>query len=96
MLIARELLTTKPHNSLNDAIWWTEFIMKHKGAPQLRNSVAQEAWHKKYDTDVIAFISIAASSIFSLCFLLIYRILNHMFSNHSKVVEKKKYSKKNK
>lgn len=41
---------------LETAVWWTEYVMRHKGAKQLRNPAADIPIYQYYLLDVIGFI----------------------------------------
>lgn len=58
MLKLRALTKDKPYDSLENAIWWIEFVMRHNGAPHLHFSGVDTAWYQQFDLDVIVFLSI--------------------------------------
>lgn len=58
MLHARKIYKEISEGRLERAVWWTEFVMRHGGAPFLDFSVADEPWYMKYDLDVIFFLSV--------------------------------------
>ena len=68
MLALRALTKDKPYDSLENAIWWMEFVMRHNGAPHLRFNGADTAWYQQFDLDVIVFLAI--TSFLVLCALL--------------------------
>lgn len=45
-----------PMKGLDKAIWWTEYVIRHKGAKQLRNPAADIPLYQYFLLDVIAFI----------------------------------------
>ncbi|KAF5307251.1 hypothetical protein FQR65_LT06967 [Abscondita terminalis] len=50
-----ELLGDQSSTGLERAIWWTEYVLRHKGAPHLRNPAYDLPWYQYYYLDVIAF-----------------------------------------
>lgn len=68
MLKLRALTKDKPYDSLENAIWWIEFVMRHNGAPHLRFNGIDTAWYQQFDLDIIAFLTI--TSFLVLCALL--------------------------
>ncbi|XP_011266721.2 UDP-glucuronosyltransferase 2B7 [Camponotus floridanus] len=58
MLELRALTKDKPYESLENAIWWIEFVMRHNGAPHLRFNGVDTAWYQQFDLDIIVFLSI--------------------------------------
>ncbi|XP_066592657.1 UDP-glucosyltransferase 2-like [Prorops nasuta] len=74
MVNLSEFIKDKPYDTLSNAVWWSEFIIRHKGAPHLRCSISNQPWYKRYDMDIVAFISILTFVTFLLSCLLIYKI----------------------
>ncbi|XP_011867622.1 PREDICTED: UDP-glucuronosyltransferase 2B13-like isoform X2 [Vollenhovia emeryi] len=68
MLALRALTKDKPYDSLENVIWWIEFIMRHNGAPHLRFNGVDTAWYQQFDLDVIVFLAI--TSFLVLCAIL--------------------------
>lgn len=71
----RDLLTDKPHEPLDNLVWWTEFVIRRKGAAHLHFSLADEPWFQRYDRDVVGFLSIVIFSGFVCSVLSLYKIL---------------------
>lgn len=68
MLELRALTKDKPYDSLENAIWWIEFVMRHNGAPHLHFNGVDTAWYQQFDLDIIVFLSITLFLV--LCALL--------------------------
>ncbi|KAL0128980.1 hypothetical protein PUN28_003990 [Cardiocondyla obscurior] len=68
MLELRALTKDKPYDSLENIIWWIEYVMRHNGAPHLRFNGVDNAWYQQFDLDVIVFLTIA--SVFISCVIL--------------------------
>lgn len=68
MLALRALTKDKPYDSLENAIWWIEFVMRHNGAPHLHFNGVDAAWYQQFDLDIIVFLSITLFLV--LCALL--------------------------
>lgn len=43
---------------LETAIWWTEYVIRHKGAKQLRNPAADIPLYQYYLLDVVSFLAL--------------------------------------
>lgn len=41
---------------LDTAVYWTEYVIRHKGAPHLRTAAADMPWYQYLLLDVIAFL----------------------------------------
>uniref|UniRef100_A0A3B5KJ39 glucuronosyltransferase n=1 Tax=Takifugu rubripes TaxID=31033 RepID=A0A3B5KJ39_TAKRU len=51
-----ELHKDQPMNPLELSVYWTEFVMRHKGAKHLRPAVHDLNWIQYYCLDVVAFL----------------------------------------
>jgi len=90
MLKIKALVKDKPYNSLNNLIWWIEFVIRHKGAPHLRSSIANYPWYQRNDIDIIALISITIF-VTSLCVLIIlYKVIKITFNYYRQISVKRK------
>ncbi|XP_046751368.1 uncharacterized protein LOC124414463 [Diprion similis] len=75
MLKLRDLMRDKPYNSLENAVWWTEHVIRHKGAPHLHSTTADDPWYQRQDMDLIFLISAGFLTALSLILVVLYRIL---------------------
>lgn len=50
---------------LEEAVYWTEYVIRHRGAPQLTSAAKNLYWFQYYLIDIILF----------LCFLLIMLVI---------------------
>lgn len=50
------LLDDRPNTGLERAVWWTEYVLRHKGAPYFRPAVVDMPWYKYFLLDVLGFI----------------------------------------
>lgn len=81
----------KPYNLLQNAIWWTEFVIRHKGAPHLRTSIAHESWYVKYDMDIIAILSVSTFAALLCTLMIMYKLLKMIFKrNKTMLIDCKK------
>ncbi|XP_065219641.1 UDP-glycosyltransferase UGT5-like [Planococcus citri] len=46
----------RPMSPLDTAVYWTEYVIRHKGAPHLRTAAADMPWYQYLLLDVIAFV----------------------------------------
>ncbi|CAB3245100.1 unnamed protein product [Arctia plantaginis] len=49
----RELMRDEPMKPLERAVWWTEYVLRHGGAPHLRSPAANMSWPDYMETDLI-------------------------------------------
>ncbi|PSN48144.1 UDP-glucuronosyltransferase 1-7 [Blattella germanica] len=48
---------------METAVFWTEYVIRHKGAPHMRSAAINLTWYQYYLLDVIAVLAIAASIV---------------------------------
>jgi len=65
MVALRSLTKDKPYDSLENVIWWIEYVMRHNGAPHLRFDGVDSAWYQQFDLDLVIFLAIM--SFLALC-----------------------------
>jgi len=53
----------QPRTTLEQAVYWTEYVIRHKGAPHLRSAVLDLAWYQYILVDVIAVLPLAVGSV---------------------------------
>ena len=51
----------QPLTPLKQAVYWTEYVIRHKGAPHLRSAVLDLAWYQYFLLDVSAVQALADS-----------------------------------
>ncbi|KDR20745.1 UDP-glucuronosyltransferase 2B13 [Zootermopsis nevadensis] len=64
----------RPQSALDTAIFWTEYVMRHGGAPHLRSAAVELAWYQYLLLDVIAF-TLGTILIFILAVRKFFRVL---------------------
>ena len=66
----------QPMKPLDRAVFWIEFVMRHKGAKHLRPLGNNLTWYQYHSLDVIGFLLACVATIVVFivkCFLLVYR-----------------------
>nr|AAI41233.1 UDP glucuronosyltransferase 2 family, polypeptide B36 [Mus musculus] len=66
----------QPMKPLDRAVFWIEFVMRHKGAKHLRPLAYNLTWYQYHSLDVIGFLLAFVTFIVALivkCFLFVYR-----------------------
>ena len=66
----------QPLTPLQQAVYWTEYVIRHKGAPHLRSAVLDLTWYQYFLLDVIAVLALAAVSVL----LIVYWTLRAVLS----------------
>lgn len=70
-----DLANDRPMNGLEQAIWWTEYVLRHKGAKHLRSSSVDIPYYQYFLLDVIAFLFTLFGIIPYILFVLVHRFL---------------------
>jgi glucuronosyltransferase len=73
----------QPLTPLQQAVYWTEYVIRHKGAPHLRSAVLDLTWYQYLLLDVIAVLSLAIVSLLLILFLVCRVILKKLFKRKS-------------
>lgn len=88
-----ELITDRPMTGLDRAVWWTEYVLRHTGAPYFRPTVVNMSWYEYLLLDIfLFFIVIFATAIFVL-FTIVRYVLRYI--NISKCIASRKKLNKN-
>lgn len=70
------LFKDQPYDSMENALWWIEFVMRHKEVNFLRFSESDNPWYQRYDIDIIALLSVTLFILTCIIILIIFKILN--------------------
>jgi glucuronosyltransferase len=65
----------QPLTPLEQAVFWTEYVIRHKGAPHMRSAALDLTWYQYFLLDVIAFLALAVGSIVFVTFLILRAVL---------------------
>lgn len=65
---------------MDTAVYWTEYIIRHKGAPHLRSAAVGMPWYKYYLIDILFVIISLILLIFVFLYYLILKVYS-LFTN---------------
>ncbi|EDW04367.1 GH20997 [Drosophila grimshawi] len=74
----------RPIQPRKSAVYWIEYVIKHKGAPHMRSAGLDLEWYQFYLLDVIAFVTVIALACVLLPLLAI-RLLRKSDKQHMKI-----------
>ncbi|XP_015174834.1 PREDICTED: uncharacterized protein LOC107065541 [Polistes dominula] len=94
MLKLKNLIEDKPFDTMDNVIWWIEYVIRHKGASHLRSSIVDEPWYQRYDTDVIAFLSVTLFIITVLSLYIAFKLFVIIMKCYATLLSKEKKKKK--
>ncbi|XP_049795743.1 UDP-glucosyltransferase 2-like [Schistocerca nitens] len=75
----------RPQTALETAVWWTEYALRHQGAPHLRCASLDLHWFQRWLLDVIAVVLLAAAAASSALYLLLRKVLSALFQEGGKL-----------
>lgn len=60
---------------LEKAVFWTEYVLRHKGAPHLRSAARHLNFFQYHSLDVIAFLLVTLAIISYICYYIVRYII---------------------
>ncbi|CAG9820048.1 unnamed protein product [Phaedon cochleariae] len=58
---SRMILVDQPMKGVEKAVWWIEYVLRHKGAKHLRSAAADMSFYEYFMIDVICFLLVCVS-----------------------------------
>jgi glucuronosyltransferase len=80
----------QPLTPLEQAVYWTEYVIRHKGAPHLRSAVLDLAWYQYLLLDVIAVLALAVGSVVLIVYMILRLVLRSVWGVKNNYKERKK------
>jgi hypothetical protein len=78
----------EPESSLNRAVWWTEYVIRHNGAKHLRSAALDLAWYQYLLLDVMAFLFLIVAIAVLVSYLILKIIYRYLTVRSYKVKSK--------
>jgi glucuronosyltransferase len=60
-------------------VYWTEYVIRHKGAPHLRSAVLDLAWYQYFLLDVIAVLALGAVCVLVAVYYISQAVIRRLF-----------------
>ena len=81
----------QPLTPLQQAVYWTQYVIRHKGAPHLCSAVLDLAWYQYFLLDVIAVLALAVGSVVLIVFMILRLVLRRVWGvkNNYKEINKR-------
>ncbi|XP_049940010.1 UDP-glucuronosyltransferase 2C1-like [Schistocerca serialis cubense] len=67
------LFRDQPQPPLERAVYWTEYVLRHGGAPHMRSAALDLSWWQLLLLDVAAFVVVCALAPVFLCLFVVRR-----------------------
>ncbi|XP_069697456.1 UDP-glycosyltransferase UGT5-like [Periplaneta americana] len=80
----------QPLSPLDQAVFWTEYVIRHKGAPHLRSAALDLAWYQYFLLDVIVVLAVATGIPLFILFLILRKMFRLGCSRYQRLNNKKK------
>lgn len=77
----------QPQTALDRAVFWTEYVIRHNGAPHLRSAAADLYWYQYLLLDVLLVLATGALLVTTVVYLIvrtIYRTIIKLTSKSNK------------
>lgn len=82
-----EVFKDRPLSPAEQVVYWTEYVIRHNGAPHLKSHAINLTWYQYYLLDVIAVVLIFLTvSVF-----VAYKILKSIYKQVSNLLRKVKF-----
>jgi hypothetical protein len=78
------LLHDQPMSPMDTAVFWVEHVIRHKGAPHLRNAGSYLAWYQYLMLDVALFVIMLLGTVIFIISFLIRKLINLIFPTSRK------------
>jgi glucuronosyltransferase len=81
------VLRDQPQTPLDRAVYWTEYVIRHKGAPHLRSAAADLSWYQYLLLDVMLLLAVGALLVVLISYLALrtlYKILTRKATKKEK------------
>ncbi|KAM3962193.1 UDP-glucosyltransferase 2-like [Aphomia sociella] len=68
----RSIMSDLPHNALDRAVWWTEHVLRHRGAKHLRSPGANLSWAEFLELELIIYLLIGLLTMIFISTAVVY------------------------
>ncbi|XP_049943046.1 UDP-glycosyltransferase UGT5-like [Schistocerca serialis cubense] len=73
------IFNDRPMKPLDEAVYWTEYVIRHQGAPHLRSAALDLTWYQYFLLDVVA-VLVAAAAVLLLAAGIAIRAVLRLFA----------------
>ncbi|XP_034826579.2 UDP-glucosyltransferase 2-like isoform X3 [Maniola hyperantus] len=71
----QSVMHDQPQSPLEKAVWWTEYVIRHRGAEHLRAPTANMDWMEYYEIKLILYVTISLMLLLAVLIFIILRTL---------------------
>ncbi|VVC34040.1 Hypothetical protein CINCED_3A018919 [Cinara cedri] len=87
--ITSEVFKDRPMSPQQSVVYWTEYVIRHKGASHLKSQAVNLSWYQYFLLDVIAVVFILISTV-SFVIYRVFKLLYQYSFKHSRVIKTKR------
>lgn len=77
-LAVARIFHDRPMSPLDTAIFWTEYVIRHGGAPHMRSAALHLSWYQYLLLDVIAFLLVIGAGILITLYIIVRKVLRSL------------------
>ncbi|KAL2744254.1 UDP-glucuronosyltransferase 3A2-like [Vespula maculifrons] len=88
MLELQSIVKDVPYDSVENAVWWIEYVIRNKGAPYLQFNEKYISYYQRYDIDIIIFLSIFITLLIILLLYITLKIFSYIIKHYTFIKEK--------
>jgi glucuronosyltransferase len=77
----------QPLTPLDQAVFWTEYVIRHKGAPHMRSAALDLTWYQYFLLDVIAVLALAVGFVLLIVLLVFRAVLRKVFGGKASEIK---------
>lgn len=77
------LIQDNPLPAMDTALYWINYVLRHKGAPHLRSAAQDLKWYQLYLLDVIGFLAVTSLTLILVSFYIIKFVIKSLFCKKS-------------
>lgn len=83
------IMRDRPVPPLENAVFWVEYVLRHRGAPHFRSAALDLKWYQYHMLDVIAFVLTASVTSFTIIYY-IFIIIRRRYLGRRRTDNRKK------
>jgi hypothetical protein len=72
----RQTFNDRPLSPLDTAIYWTEYVIRHSGAPHMRSAARDLAWYQYLLLDVSAVLFLGVVAVLAVLYFIVKKLFS--------------------
>ncbi|KAL2712905.1 UDP-glucuronosyltransferase 3A2-like [Vespula squamosa] len=88
MFELQNIVKDVPYDSLENAVWWIEYVIRNKGVPYLQFNEKYKAYYQRYDIDIIIFLSVFVTLLIILLLYITLTTLSYIMKQNPSTKKK--------